>query len=58
MSNRRQPRNDTTLDSIAATIGDQRVPGGCEDCDAYQTFEKERVVSMPCASTTTPRAPG
>ena len=40
MSNRRRPRNGTLLDTIAAMIGDQRIAGGCDDCDAYQTMSQ------------------
>ena len=40
MSNRKRPRSGTLLDSIAATIGDQRIAGGCDDCGAYQTMTK------------------
>ncbi len=41
MSNRRRPRrNKTALDTIAAAVGNQRIAGGCDDCDAYQTMTK------------------
>lgn len=26
------------LDALAASLAGLRIPGGCEDCDAYQTF--------------------
>ena len=41
MSNRRRPARRTVLDTIAASIGDQRIPGGCDDCDAFQTLTKQ-----------------
>lgn len=40
MSNRRRPRRRTCLDDLAAAIGDQRIRGGCDDCDAYQTMSE------------------
>ncbi len=40
MSNRKRPdRNKTALDTIAVAVGNQRISGGCDDCDAYQTVE-------------------
>lgn len=30
-----------SLDNLAVRFAGKRVPGGCEDCDAYQTFERE-----------------
>jgi len=41
MSNRRKPRLHQSLDTLADQLADQRVPGGCADCAAYQTFGKE-----------------
>ncbi len=38
MSNRRSPRQLT--DELDAKTG-HRIPGGCDDCDAYQTFTKQ-----------------
>lgn len=40
MTNRQRPLRRTCLDDLAAVIGDQRVRGGCDDCDAYQTMTK------------------
>lgn len=37
MSNRRRP---TTLDRLHEQVEGQRLPGGCDDCDAYQTLDK------------------
>ena len=28
------------LESLATSIAGLRIPGGCDDCDAYQTFQK------------------
>ena len=33
MSNRREPHAASALDQMAG----HRMPGGCDDCDAYQT---------------------
>ncbi len=42
MSNRKRPdRNKTALDTITAAVGNQRIAGGCDDCDAYQTMTKQ-----------------
>ncbi len=38
MSNRRSPRQLT--DELDAKTG-HRIPGGCDDCDAYQTMTKQ-----------------
>lgn len=35
MSNRREPYVASVLDQMA----DHRMPGGCDDCAAYQTVE-------------------
>lgn len=40
MSNRKRSHGTSLLDDLAARIGDQRVPGGCDDCDAYQTMTR------------------
>lgn len=29
------------LDDLATVFAGQRIPGGCPDCDAYQTFAQE-----------------
>lgn len=29
------------LDGLAARFAGQHIPGGCMDCDAYQTFERD-----------------
>ena len=41
MSNRRKPHLYQSLDTLAGQLANQRVLGGCPDCDAYQTFGKE-----------------
>ena len=37
MSNRRKPNTRSRLDSMTG----HRIPGGCDDCDAYQTMTTE-----------------
>ncbi|MGO8870933.1 MAG: hypothetical protein ACLQPH_05930 [Acidimicrobiales bacterium] len=27
------------LDDLFSQLGDQQIPGGCDQCDAYQTME-------------------
>ena len=39
MSNRRRPSSVPAL-CLAGMVG-QRLPGGCDDCDAYQTLERQ-----------------
>jgi hypothetical protein len=37
MSDRRKP---TFSDAVLAEFGHRRIPGGCEDCDAYQIVSR------------------
>jgi hypothetical protein len=43
MSNTRRPKPDPVrqhLDNATAALSGQRVPGGCDTCDAYQTLRR------------------
>lgn len=39
MSNRRKCRHPIV--EVAQRLAGQRIPGGCEDCDAYQVMEPD-----------------
>ncbi len=39
MSNRRRPRNPVT--SVLDAYAGRTIPGGCDDCLAYQVVEKQ-----------------
>ncbi|MGI8578525.1 MAG: hypothetical protein ACR2KG_11590 [Nocardioidaceae bacterium] len=39
MTNR--PPDSGPLDPVHRATGNGRVPGGCDDCDAYQTLTKQ-----------------
>lgn len=39
MSNRRKPTNPTR--AVLDALTGQQMPGGCDDCDAYQTVTRQ-----------------
>ena len=48
MSNQRNVRNPSALDqhltTMFAALANQRIAGGCDDCDAFQTMKTEEGV--------------
>ncbi len=41
MSNRRRLRPQSTVPSVLDAMTGHRMPGGCDDCTAHQTVERQ-----------------
>jgi hypothetical protein len=41
MSRKRKPPHYSPLREMARQLRGQRVPGGCDECNAYQTMEED-----------------